>query len=60
MLVGKSKTLELHPLDAGFAFLQNALSALRRSAQPSWNRDDRVDWACIPTSKRTQQNFNSV
>lgn len=37
MLVGKSQTLELHPTDAGYAFLQNALSALHRSAQPSRN-----------------------
>ena len=37
MLVGKSQTLELHPMDAGYAFLQNALSALHRSAQPSRN-----------------------
>lgn len=50
MFVGKSQTLELHPVDAGFAFLQNALSALRRSAQPSRNRDDRRDWECISTS----------
>ena len=28
MLVGKSQTLELHPMDAGCAFLQNAFSAL--------------------------------
>lgn len=28
MLVGESQTLELHPLDAGCAFFQNALSAL--------------------------------
>ena len=32
MLVGKSQTLELHPTDAGYAFLQNALLGLRRSA----------------------------
>ena len=33
MLVGKSQTLcVLHPVDAGCAFLQNALSALHRSA----------------------------
>ena len=35
ILVGKSQALELHPTDAGFAFLQNALSALRRSARLS-------------------------
>lgn len=29
------KPVVLHRADAGFAFLQNALSALRRSAQPS-------------------------
>jgi len=32
MLAGNSQTLELHPLDAGFAFFQNALLALRQSA----------------------------
>ena len=38
MLVGKSQTLsDLHRTDAGYAFLQNALSALHRSAQPSRN-----------------------
>ena len=26
MLVGKSQTLELHPMDAGYAFLQNAFA----------------------------------
>ena len=26
MLVGKSQTLELHPTDAGYAFLQNAFA----------------------------------
>ena len=44
MLVGKSQTLELHCSDAGLAFLQNALSALRRSAQPSRYRDDHRVW----------------
>ena len=44
MLVGKSQTLELHRSDAGLAFLQNALSALRRSAQPSRYRDDHRVW----------------
>ena len=33
------KPVVLHRADAGFAFLQNALSALRRSAQPSRKRD---------------------
>ena len=31
------KPIALHRADAGFAFLQNALSALRRSVQPSRN-----------------------
>ena len=51
MLVGKAQTLELHPVDAGVAFLQNALLALRRSAQPSRNRDEHRAWDYIPTSK---------
>ena len=52
MLVGKSQTLsDLHRTDVGCAFLQNAFSALRRSARPSRFRDVRRDWDCIPTSK---------
>ena len=45
------KPVVLPRADAGFAFLQNALSALRRSAQPSRFRDVRRDWDCIPTSR---------
>lgn len=45
------KPVVLYRADAGFAFLQNDLSALRRSAQPSRFRDVRRDWDCIPTSK---------
>ena len=45
------QTLELHPMDAGYAFLQNALSALCKSAQPSRFRDVHRDWDCIPTSR---------
>lgn len=45
------KPVVLHRADAGFAFLQNALSALRRSAQPSRFRDVHRDWDCIPTSR---------
>lgn len=36
---------------AGFAFLQNALSARCKSAQPSRFRDVHRDWDCIPTSR---------
>ena len=45
------KPVVLPRADAGFAFLQNALSALHRSAQPSRFRDVRRDWDCIPTSR---------
>lgn len=45
------KPVVLPRADASFAFLQNALSALRRSAQPSRFRDVRGDWDCIPTSR---------
>lgn len=45
------KPVVLPRADAGFAFLQNALSALRRSAQPSRKRDVHRDWDCIPTSR---------
>ena len=48
------KPVVLHRADAGFAFLQNALSALRRNARPPQNRD------YIQTSKFTRQNFNLV
>ena len=40
MLVGKSQTLELHPTDAGYAFLQNAFPVRCSGAQPSRKRDD--------------------
>ena len=40
MLVGKSQTLELHPTDAGYAFLQNTFWMRHRSAQPSRKHDD--------------------
>jgi hypothetical protein len=43
--------------DAGFAFLQNALSALRRSAQLSRFRDVHRDWDCIPTSRTRTANL---
>ena len=45
------KPVVLHRADAGFAFLQNALSALCKSAQPSRFRDVHRDWDCIPTSR---------
>ena len=67
MLVGKSQTLELHPTDAGYAFLQNALSALHRSAQPSRNRDDRKNLAVVRTTaqlaeimKKAPKNFYAI
>lgn len=45
------KPVVLRRADAGFAFLQNALSALCKSAQPSRFRDVHRDWDCIPTSR---------
>lgn len=45
------KPVVLHRADAGFAFLQNALSARCKSAQPSRFRDVHRDWDCIPTSR---------
>ena len=36
---------------------QNALSALRRSAQPSRLRDVRRDWDCIPTNRARTAKF---
>ena len=45
------KPVVLRRADAGFAFLQNALSALCKSAQPSRFRDVHRDWGCIPTSR---------
>ena len=45
------KPVVLHRVDAGFAFLQNALSARCKSAQPSRFRDVHRDWDCIPTSR---------
>ena len=45
------KPVVLHRADAGFAFLQNALSALCKSAQPSRIRDVHRDGDCIPTSR---------
>jgi len=67
MLVGKSQTLELHPTDAGYAFLQNAFLGLRRSVQPSWNRDDRKNLAVVRTTaplaeimKKAPKNFYAI
>ena len=51
------KPVVLHRADAGCAFLQNALSALRRSAQPSRKRDVHRDWDCIPTSRTRTANL---
>ena len=53
-LLGTAQTCCSASADAGFAFLQNALSALRRNARPPQNRD------YIQTSKFTRQNFNLV
>ena len=67
MLVGKSQTLELHPTDAGYAFLQNAFLGLRRSVQPSRNRDDRKNLAVVRTTaplaeimKKAPKNFYAI
>ena len=66
MLVGEvPQTLsDLHRTDAGCAFLQNALSALRRSAQSSRNRDNRKNLAVVRTTaplaeimKKAPKNF---
>ena len=45
------KPVVLRRADAGFAFLQNALSARCKSAQPSRFRDVHRDCDCIPTSR---------
>ena len=68
MLVGKSQTLsDLHRTDAGCAFLQNALSALCRSAQLSRNRDGRKNLAVVRTTaalaeimKKAPKNFYAI
>jgi len=67
MLVGKSQTPELHPTDAGYAFLQNAFLGLRRSVQPSRNRDDRKNLAVVRTTaplaeimKKAPKNFYAI
>ena len=51
------KPVVLHRADAGFAFLQNALSARCKSAQPSRFRDVHRDWDCIPTSRIRKANL---
>lgn len=56
-LLGAAQTRRSASCDAGFAFLQNALSALRRSAQPSRKRDVHRDWDCIPTSRTRTANL---
>ena len=60
MLVGKSQTLELHPMDAGYAFLQNALSALHRSAQPSRNVMFIGTGIASQQAEHARQIFNAV
>ena len=59
-LLGNPKPLNYIRWMQATRFLQNALSAHRRNAQPSRNCDDYRDWDCIPTSEWTQQNFNSA
>ena len=68
MLVGNSQNLcVLHPVDAGYAFLQNAFLGLRRSVQPSRNRDDRKNLAVVRTTaplaeimKKAPKNFYAI
>lgn len=47
------KPVVLSRADAGFAFLQNALSALRRSAQPSRKRDVHRGLGLHPNKQNT-------
>lgn len=51
------KPVALHRADADFAFLQNALSALRRSAQPSRKRDVHRGLGLHPNKQNTHGKF---
>ena len=66
-LVGKSQTLELHPMDVGYAFFAKRFLGLRRSVQPSRNRDDRKNLAVVRTTaplaeimKKAPKNFYAI
>ena len=54
------KPIVLHRADAGFAFLQNALSALRRSVQPSRNVMFAGIGIASQQAEHARQSFNAV